>query len=175
MLDARGLKNVEYNMSIVRGIDYYTGIVFEAKDNRNPRLGSLFGGGRYDALTRIFGRPDLSATGAAGGIERIAMSIAAQPRPPGLLVYVAVAGAGVASEALKAQRVLRDDGIPCEISLQAKPLSKQMEDASKMGATWVVIVGEKEVKAGAVTLRDMTSRKEELVPLSEAVGRMTRG
>jgi histidyl-tRNA synthetase len=175
MLDARGLQNVEYNMSIVRGIDYYTGIVFEAKDNRNPRLGSLFGGGRYDALTRIFGRPDLSATGAAGGIERIAMSIAAQTHPPDLLVYVAVAGSGVASTALKVQRELRDSGIPCETSLQVRPLTKQMEDAGRMGASWVVIVGEKEVKAGAVTLRDMTNRKEELVPLQDAIRRMTQG
>ena len=175
MLDARGVKNVEYNMSIVRGIDYYTGIVFEAKDRRNPRLGSLFGGGRYDALTRIFGRPDLSATGAAGGIERIAMSIAAHPRPPGLLAYVASVGGGVASAALGVQRVLRDGGIPCELSLQSRPLSKQMEDASRMGASWVVIVGEKEAKAGAVTLRDMKSRKEELLPLPEAVRRMTQG
>jgi len=175
MLDARGVKNVEYNMSIVRGIDYYTGIVFEAKDRRNPRLGSLFGGGRYDALTRIFGRPDLSATGAAGGIERIAMSIAAHPRPPGLLAYVASVGGGVASDALGVQRVLRDSGIPCELSLQSRPLSKQMEDASRMGASWVVIVGEKEAKAGAVTLRDMKSRKEELLPLPDAVRRMTQG
>jgi len=175
MLDARGLKNVEYNMSIVRGIDYYTGIVFEAKDNRNPRLGSLFGGGRYDALTKIFGRPDLSATGAAGGIERIAMSIAAQQVPPGLLVYVAVASGTVAREALRVQRVLRDSAVPCELPLQTKPLSKQMEDASRLGATWVVIVGEKEVKAGGVTLRDMRSRKEELLPLPDAVRRLTRG
>ena len=175
MLDARGLKNVEYNMSIVRGIDYYTGIVFEAKDNRNPRLGSLFGGGRYDALTKIFGRPDLSATGAAGGIERIAMSIAAQPTPLGLLVYVAVAGHTAGSEALKVQRALRDSGIPCEISLQARPLSKQMEDAGHMGASWVVIVGEKEARAGGVTLRDMQNRKEELLPLPEAIRRLTRG
>jgi histidyl-tRNA synthetase len=174
MLDARGLRNVEYNMSIVRGIDYYTGIVFEAKDNRNPRLGSLFGGGRYDALTRAFGRPDLSATGAAGGIERIAMSIAAHPRPPGRLVYVAVAGNTFYSEALKVLKKLRDNGVPCESSLQARPLSKQMEDASRMDASWVVIVGEKELKAGAVTLRDMRSRKEELVPLAEALRRLTK-
>jgi len=175
MLDSRGLNHVEYNMSIVRGIDYYTGIVFEAKDNRNPRLGSLFGGGRYDALTKIFGRPDLSATGAAGGIERIAMSIAAQGGAAGLLVYVAVAGSGAASEALKVQRTLRDSGIPCEISLQTRPLTKQMEDASRMNASWVVIVGEKEVKAGGVTLRDMRNRKEELLPLPDAVRRLKQG
>ncbi len=173
MLDARGLKNVEYNMSVVRGIDYYTGIVFEAKDSKNPRLGSLFGGGRYDALTRIFGRPDLSATGAAGGIERIAMSIAAMPNPPGLLVYVAVAGNSVASEALRVQKALRDNGIPSELPLQARPLSKQMEDASRMGATWTVILGEKEVRGGVVMLRDMRSRKEEQMPLDDAIRRIS--
>ena len=67
LLAARGLQGLEYDMSIVRGIDYYTGVVFEAVDDANPRLGSLFGGGRYDALPKLFGRPDLSATGAAGG------------------------------------------------------------------------------------------------------------
>ena len=174
MLDARGLRNVEYNMSVVRGIDYYTGIVFEAKDNRNHSIGSLFGGGRYDALTRIFGRPDLSATGAAGGIERIAMSTTARQLPPGLLVYVAVAGSGAASEALKVQRALRDGGIPCESSLQARPLAKQMEDASRMGASWVAIIGEKELKAGVVTLRDMKSREEEQLPLADAIRRISR-
>jgi histidyl-tRNA synthetase len=173
MLDSRGLKAVEYNMRIVRGIDYYTGIVFEAADNRNPKLGSLFGGGRYDALPRMFGRPDLSATGAAGGVERIAMSLEAQPQAPRLLVYVASAGTKVAGEALKVQKSLRENGIPCELPLQPKPLSKQMEDASRLGASWTVIIGEKEVKANSVTLRDMTSRKEELLGLSDAIRRLT--
>jgi histidyl-tRNA synthetase len=172
MLDSRGVKNVEYNMSIVRGIDYYTGIVFEATDKKNPRLGSLFGGGRYDSLTKIFGRPELSATGAAGGIERIAMSISSQARPPELLVYVAVAGSQLLPHALKVQMALRESGIPCDLSLQAKPLSKQMEDASRMGALWTVIIGERERKAGAVTLRDMTSRKEDSISLDEAIRRI---
>jgi histidyl-tRNA synthetase len=175
MLDSRGVRNVEYNMSIVRGIDYYTGIVFEAVDSRNPRLGSLFGGGRYDALPRLFGRPDLSATGAAGGVERMAISMSAQARPPGLLAYVAVAGDGFIGEALKVRRAAIDGGIPCEMSLQPKSLSKQMEDASRLGASWVIILGEREAKAGSVTIRDMDSRKEELVPLEEALRRMAAG
>src|ERR1700681_485089 len=62
-------------MSIVRGIDYYTGIVFEVVDRDHPDLGSLCGGGRYDVLPKLFGRPDLPATGAAGGVERIALSM----------------------------------------------------------------------------------------------------
>ncbi len=174
MLDSRGVRNVEYNMSIVRGIDYYTGVVFEAADNRNPRLGSLFGGGRYDALPRMFGRPDLSATGAAGGIERMALSIAAQGRAPGLLAYVAVAGGSLGAQASRARRALMEAGIPCETSLQGRPLSKQLEDASRMGATWAVIIGEREAKAGSVTLRDMRGHSEETMPLEDAVKRISR-
>jgi len=173
MLDSRGLKNVEYDMSIVRGIDYYTGIVFEASDNKNPRLGSLFGGGRYDALPKLFGRQDLSATGAAGGVERMAMSISTQPSPARNLAYVAVAGKEVSTEAQRAVRKIRDSGIPCESPLQQRSLSKQLEDASRLGATWAVILGEKELKAGGVTLRDMRSGDEELIPLDDAIRRMT--
>ena len=173
-LDSRGLKNVEYNMSIVRGIDYYTGIVFEAADAKNPKLGSLFGGGRYDALPKIFGRPDLSATGAAGGIERIAMSLgeAEAALPP--IVYVAVAGAAAASYALKIQKALREAGIASEASFGQKALSKQMEEASRLGAAWTIIAGEKEAKSQSVTLRDMKNGKEELLPLSEALSRLGR-
>ena len=171
MLDARNLKGVEYNMSVVRGIDYYTGIVFEASDNRNPRLGSLFGGGRYDALPRIYGRPELSATGAAGGIERLAMSLA-KGGGRAALVYVAIPSPAAMNEGLRVGTALRARGIPCEVPLQPKPLSKQLEDASGMGAAWAVLVGEREVKANAVTLRDMVSRREELVPLETAVARI---
>lgn len=172
VLDSRGLANVEYNLSVVRGIDYYTGIVFEAADNKNPRLGSLFGGGRYDALTRLLGRPDLSATGAAGGIERTAMSLSGGKEATRLLAYVAVAGKGASSHALSVQKQVRDAGIPCDAALVPKALSKQMEEASRVGASWVLIVGDKEVKAKAVTLRDMNSGKEELVELNEAIKRI---
>ncbi|MDA4120621.1 MAG: histidine--tRNA ligase [Thaumarchaeota archaeon] len=173
MLDSRGLNNVEYDMSIVRGIEYYTGIVFEALDNKNPRLGSLFGGGRYDALPKLFGRQDLSATGAAGGVERMAMSLSAEPRQARNLAFVAVAGREVSAEAQRAVRQIRDSGIPCESPLQQRSLSKQLEDASRLGATWAVILGEKEMKAGGVTLRDMRSGDEELLPLDDAIRRMT--
>jgi len=171
-LDSRGLKNVEYNMSIVRGIDYYTGIVFEAADAKNQRLGSLFGGGRYDALPKIFGRPELSATGAAGGIERIAMSLGDAKGAPAPVAYVAVAGESASSYALKVQKALRDVGVPCEASLGPKALSKQMEDASRLGAAWAVITGEKEASSESVTLRDMRTGGEELLPLSEALSRL---
>jgi histidyl-tRNA synthetase len=173
-LDSRGMKNVEYNMSIVRGIDYYTGIVFEAADTKNPRLGSLFGGGRYDALPKIFGRPDLSATGAAGGIERIAMSLGEAKDATSPVAYVAAAGASASGYALKVQKILREAGVPCEASLGPKALSKQMEDAGRLGAAWTIVVGEREAKSESVTLRDMKTGKEELLPLSDALERLGR-
>ena len=173
-VDSRGLRNVEYNMSIVRGIDYYTGIVFEAADTKNPRLGSLFGGGRYDALPKIFGRPELSATGAAGGIERIAMSLGESEGSPAPMAYVAVVGASASSYALRVQKALRDAGISCEASLVPKALSKQMEDAGRSGAAWTFVIGEKEAKSQSVTLRDMQSGREELLPLAGALSRLTR-
>jgi len=172
-LGSRGLRNVEYNMSIVRGIDYYTGIVFEAADIKNPRLGSLFGGGRYDALPKIFGRPELSATGAAGGIERIAMSLVESEGPPAPMAYVAVAGASASPYALRVQKTLREAGVSCEASLVPKALSKQMEDAGRLGAAWALVIGEKEAKSQSVTLRDMKSGREELLPLAHALSRLT--
>jgi histidyl-tRNA synthetase len=171
-LDSRGLRNVEYNMSIVRGIDYYTGIVFEGADTKNPRLGSLFGGGRYDALPRIFGRPELSATGAAGGIERIAMSLGESEGAPAPVAYVAVAGASASPYALRVQKKLREMGVSCEASLITKSLSKQMEEAGRLGVAWTFVVGEKEAKSQSVTLRDMIAGREELLPLADALNQV---
>jgi histidyl-tRNA synthetase len=169
ILQSQGVDNVEYNLSVVRGIDYYTGIVFEAADKGNPRLGSLFGGGRYDSLPKIFGRPDLSATGAAGGIERMALSLSGLPTQPPLLVYVASVDEKARQGSLLILRELRDQGIPAEASMSAKGLTKQLEDAARGGATWVVIVGTREIASSTVTLRDMTTREERQLPLGDAL------
>jgi histidyl-tRNA synthetase len=174
ILDAQDIRNVEYNMSVVRGIDYYTGIVFEAVDKDNPRVGSLFGGGRYDSLPKIFGRPDLSATGAAGGIERMAMSLSGRPQEPPTLVYVASVSEQARTGALRILRKLRDQGIPSESSLSSKNLTKQLEDASRNGATWAIILGERELASNTVTLRNMKSREEHHISLEEAI-RLIKG
>jgi histidyl-tRNA synthetase len=172
LLKARGIAKVEYDMSIVRGIDYYTGIVFEGTDDRNPRLGSLFGGGRYDALPKLLGRPDLSATGAAGGVEREAMSMDSVQTPSRPLVYVASASDQFHGEAIRVLAELRRAGHSSDSSQPGRSLSKQMEEASRRGAEWCVIVGEKELAAKSVTLKDMKSRKEELLPLAQALKRL---
>lgn len=172
ILKSRGVRNVEYCLRIVRGIDYYTGIVFEAVDTANPKLGSLFGGGRYDVLTKIFGRPDLAATGAAGGVEREAMSINRGSPSSATVAFVAYVTPDVYANASALLARLRDNDLPCDISPLGRSLSRQLEDASELGVQWIFIVGPKEVAADLVTLRDMNSRKEERVSLEDALKRV---
>ena len=172
LLRERGVKSVSFNMSIVRGIDYYTGVVFEVSDSAHPGLGSLAGGGRYDFLPRAFGRPELSATGAAGGIDRITMSMERSKDPVPLLVYVAVAGPGARDWAHAVLRELRAGGIACQAPLQPRPLSKQLEDANALGASWSLIVGEREASSRSVTVKDMRTGAEELLPLDGALARL---
>ncbi len=160
-LKTRGVKDVEYNLSVVRGIDYYTALVFETIDKDRPELGSLCGGGRYDLLPRLFGRPDLSATGAAGGVERIAMSMEKQEFAGSRLLYVAYPEKELLPDALHLLSEFRREGVRAETSMQPKSLRKQLEDASDLGASWTVIVGKKELESGLFTLKDMRAHKEE--------------
>lgn len=171
-LTERGVRNFEYNLSIVRGIDYYTAVVFEVVDTGHPDLGSLCGGGRYDLLPKLFGRPDLSATGSAGGVERAALSLAKGVGTKAPLVFVAFASRDVYGSALEFLSRIRSAGVRAEASLQDKALGKQLEDASRMGASWTLIVGKKEISARVVTLRDMLDRREEQLTFEAALERM---
>ncbi|MDV3293332.1 MAG: histidine--tRNA ligase [Nitrososphaerales archaeon] len=168
----RGVRNYEYNLSIVRGIDYYTGVVFEVVDTGHPDLGSLCGGGRYDLLPKLFGRPDLSATGSAGGIERAALSLVKGEGQRAPLTFVAFADRDVYSSALGFSSKIRAAGVRVEVPLQDKALGKQLEDASRMGARWTIIVGKKELSGGVITLRDMRDRREEQITFDAALERM---
>jgi len=171
IMKGRGIE-VEFNIGVVRGIDYYTGLVFEVIDGAHPDLGSLAGGGRYDLLPGAFGRPDLSATGAAGGMERIALSLSEDSMQLSPTVYVVVASKMARDESYRILRELRDRGVPAEGALQERTIAKQLEDASRMGVSWAIVLGEREIKAGKVTLRNMTRRTEELVPFDSALSRI---
>jgi histidyl-tRNA synthetase len=175
-LKSRGIQNVEYNMSIVRGIDYYTGIVFEVVDRDHPDLGSLCGGGRYDVLPKLFGRPDLPATGAAGGVERIALSMGKTHGGTDLerSVYVAYTEPGLAETAMVTVSALRGGGVRTEIAARGKSLGKQLEDASSRGFAWVAIIGRREMESGELVLRNMRSREEERVRIDGLLARLTR-
>jgi len=174
-LRARNLKKFEFNMSIVRGIDYYTAVVFEIADEEHPDLGKLCGGGRYDLLPKTFGRSELSGTGAAGGMDRAAVSLSTRAREIREWVYVAHAGTEATNAAAKMLSTLRSEGVSAQGDLQGRALGKQLEAAGTMGARWVMIVGKKEMEAGGVTLRDMRSRAEEALPFEDALRKIKKG
>jgi len=174
-LRSRGINDVEFNLSIVRGLDYYTGIVFETVDRAHPDLGSLCGGGRYDVLPKLFGRDDLPATGAAGGVERIALSMGTAPVAEAIpSVYVAYTEAGLAERAITTLSSLRAAGYRSEMGARGKSLGKQMEDAASREFAWVVIVGKRELEKGEVVLRNMRFKSEERIPFDDLLARMRR-
>ena len=171
-LRSRGIKEIEYNLSIVRGIDYYTAVVFEAVDKAHPDLGSLCGGGRYDILPKIFGRPDLAATGAAGGVDRIALSLADETPKLGVSAFVAYTEPALQPDAMNVLSSLRKAGIRSELGIRGKGLSRQLEDASARGFTYAVILGRKEIESNTLTLKDLSQRSERSVSPEDLVSEL---
>ena len=164
-LENRGVSNVQINFGIVRGIDYYSGTVFEVYD-KNSTLGALAGGGRYDSLTKAFGREDIGATGVAGGVERIILTMqeqkiisdTKQPR-----VSVLYTNEDMQKVAMSIASLLRLANIPTNIDLAGKVLKKQMDQATD--SRYCLIVGPKELDDGKVVLRDMKSGEESQVDI----------
>ncbi|HID17748.1 TPA: histidine--tRNA ligase [Candidatus Bathyarchaeota archaeon] len=159
------------DLSVVRGLDYYDGIVFEAYDRGCEDVGAIFGGGRFDKLCGIYGKRNLPATGAAGGIERLMLSLERKglfPRlPPTPEVFVATVSKEVEGGALRLLSLLRRSGLSCDLDLKGKNLRQQLEYADSVGVPVVVIIGAKELSAGEAVVKDMRRRREFKVKLSE--------
>jgi histidyl-tRNA synthetase len=168
-LKNRHVNNIRINFGIVRGLDYYSGIVFEAFDSTSD-LGALVGGGRYDNLTKAFGREDLGATGVAGGVERIVNSLEKQridvytKTSP---IWVAYINDEMQKVALGIVSQLRQKGIHAETDLGGKPLRKQMEMASN--SKYVIIVAPKEYSTKSVVLRNMKDGTEKQVSIESVL------
>ncbi|MGI0047301.1 MAG: histidine--tRNA ligase [Nitrosotalea sp.] len=164
-LKNRGVDNVRVNFGIVRGLDYYSGIVFEVFDS-SSELGALVGGGRYDTLTKAFGRSDMGATGAAGGIERIVHSLEKQgitDLSNNERVWVTFVNDEMKKIAINIASVLRLKGVPAEVDLAGKPLRKQMDLASN--SKCVIIIAPKEYGEKSVIIRNMKDGSEKQVKL----------
>jgi len=168
-LKNRGVDNIRINFGIVRGLDYYSGIVFEAFDTTSD-LGALVGGGRYDSLPKVFGRDDLGATGVAGGVERIILRLDEQGiscTPSSAFISVLYVNDELKSHAINCASKLRQLGISVNIDLTAKPLKKQME--MSLNSKFCVIFAPKEFSEKQVILRNMTDRTEKQISLDELI------
>src|SRR5919107_6276156 len=136
-LEMRNISNKRVNLGIVRGLDYYSGIVFEVFDQIS-NIGSLVGGGRYDKLPKIFGRPDLGAAGAAGGVERIILALQYHNKIPQnnkKIIYIANSSDSVRNQSLLILSNLRKKGFTVEYDMSNRSLKKQLYDASSKEVT----------------------------------------
>jgi len=168
-LKHRGIDNIRINFGIVRGLDYYSGIVFEAYDTTSD-LGALVGGGRYDSLPNTFGRNDFGATGVAGGVERIILCLDAQNVSyiqSHDTVSVLYSNEELKLEAVRTASKLRSLGIPTNIDLNGKSLKKQMEISSS--SKFSIIFAPQEFSEKQVVLRNMVDRTEKRVSLEELI------
>jgi histidyl-tRNA synthetase len=159
-LKNRGVTNIRINFGIVRGLDYYSGVVFEAFDT-SSEVGALVGGGRYDSLPKAFGRDDIGATGVAGGVERIILSLEAQGLQTTQItnqVSVLFVNDDMAKPAMSIASKLRDKGLEIEIDLVGRSFKKQMENASN--SKFAIIIAPKEFSAGQVIIKNMSNGKE---------------
>ena len=168
-LKNRGIDNIRINFGIVRGLDYYSGIVFEAFDTTSD-LGALVGGGRYDSLPKVFGRDDLGATGVAGGVERIILRLDEQGIsciPSNDTTSVLYVNDELKSDAINCASKLRKLGITVNIDLTTKSLKKQMEISSS--SKFSIIFAPEEFAGGHVVLRNMIDRTEKQISLDELI------
>ncbi len=166
-LENRGVSNVRINFGIVRGLDYYSGIVFEVFD-KNSTLGALAGGGRYDTLTKAFNREDIGATGVASGVERIILTMQEQKiisESSQNRVAVLYINEEMQKVAHSIASLLRLNNIPTDIDLAGRNMKKQMDIATN--SKFAIIVGPQELENGNVVLKDMVNGTEGTISIEK--------
>ncbi len=162
---------VELDLSLARGLNYYTGAIFEVKA-LDYTIGSISGGGRYDDLTGIFGMPNMSGVGISFGADRIydvMTGLDLFPEEVNFSTRVIFVNLGQAEEraVLPLLRRVRGAGIAAEIYPEAGKMKKQMEYANRRGIPYVVIVGSQEIERGVATVKDMRSGEQREVAFEE--------
>ncbi len=167
----------QVDLSMVRGLDYYTGPILEAVVER-PRIGSIIGGGRYDHLVGMLGGQDVPATGLSFGLERIIDVLEELEMAPSearqtiAQVLVAIFSPETASESLRLAQELREEGIRTETYLGTDKLGAQLRYASRKGIPFVAIMGPDEVQRGEVTLKAMAGESQQSVSRAGVVARL---
>ncbi|HNQ28076.1 MAG TPA: histidine--tRNA ligase [Aquaticitalea sp.] len=171
-----GLKTatLQLDVTLARGLNYYTGAIFEVAAPQSVAMGSIGGGGRYDDLTGIFGLKDMSGVGISFGLDRIYLVLEAMglfPDTIGNAVQVLFLNFGEA-EALAcmiAIKTLRERGIKAELYPDGKNTKKQMNYANKRHIPYVVLVGDTELKSNMFALKNMATGEQKLLSLDELV------
>ena len=172
LIEAAGVKApVEMDLSLARGLNYYTGAIFEVKA-QDWEIGSICGGGRYDNLTGIFGLPDLSGVGISFGADRIYDVLTGLELFPAALeqstrLLFAVMGADELRYVLPLAKALREAGVAVEVYPEATKLKKQFDYADKKAIPFISINGSTEIEAGTVNLKNLVSGEQKAFPATD--------
>ena len=169
-----GLKaNIELDVSLARGLNYYTGTIIEVKA-KDVAIGSITGGGRYDNLTGVFCMPGLSGVGISFGADRIydvlnALDLYPDSASAATRVMFTNFGKSEADVSMKYLKLFRKAGISAEIYPDAAKMKKQMQRANDLAIPFVAIVGEEEMKQGLVTLKNMADGSQKMLTVDDAI------
>jgi len=162
-LDLLGIR-YRVDHRLVRGLDYYTRTTFEVTSGSLGAQNSVLGGGRYDGLVKELGGPDLCGIGFAVGMERLIMALPAAQDERRCDVFLMPLAPAAQDKALLLQRALRRAGVSALLDPEGRSFKSRMKLADKLGARFVAILGEDEIKKGAWTVRDMEGSAQEDVP-----------
>lgn len=168
LLERMGVTNAIFDITLMRGLDYYTGTVFEFFDTHPENNRSLFGGGRYDGLVGLFGAEPLSAVGIAPGLSTTELFLKLHNLVPDLAsstdLYMIVVGDALRS-ALTLADELRSEGVNVELDFTGRKIDKQLKTAIKKKIPYLVFIGEDELKKGLYSLkRTSTGEEDKLSP-----------
>jgi histidyl-tRNA synthetase len=176
VLEGLGALGVPYEIDggLVRGLDYYTMTVFEAKSGALGAQDTVGAGGRYNGLISELGGPDLGGIGFGSGVERMLLAAASQEKSASLDVFFVTLAPEARIPAMTLAGALREEGISADLDYGGRGMRAQFKQADRAGASYAVILGEDELARGVATVRDMASGEERTVPVAEGAKDLLR-
>ncbi|MGB4884742.1 MAG: histidine--tRNA ligase, partial [Ferruginibacter sp.] len=174
ILSKANAANIEIDFTLARGLDYYTGIIFEAKAPEMVNMGSIGGGGRYDNLTGLFAVPDIPGVGISFGVDRIFDVMEELNLFPANIQQQIKAlffnlGEKETEKAFETAQLLRSQGIACEIYHEQAKMDKQFKYAEKKQIPYAIIIGSRELESGNAVIKNLQKGEQQLLSLTDLV------
>jgi len=178
-VEAHNVKNYVVDLSIARGLDYYTGMVFEIEYPPLKAQKQICGGGRYDELISDYGGPKTPATGFALGFDRIVEALKIQgvkiPNVKPTQVMVIPVNENLRKKAVEIAQKIRENEIITEVELMGRNLTNSLAHADRTNIKYTIIIGEEEIKEEKIILRDMEKKTQETLTVEEAIEKIKAG
>lgn len=173
LLEAAGVKNAQFDITLMRGLDYYTGTVFEVYDMHQDNNRSMFGGGRYDGLVGLFGVEPVPTVGMAPGLTPMQLFLESHNLLPETVsttdVAIVVPSKNSLDGALALAKQLREEAVNVEVDISGRKIDKQIKSVLKKHVPFMVFVGDEELKAQLYTFKDVAMEHEEKLSMERIV------